>query len=64
MAPIVGDESVHFVVGEDLTIQGDRCSQQELEAVLWWEVLIVENKPLDADAIGSAKLGGSLIDKV
>ena len=64
MAPVIGDKGVHFVVCEDLAKQGDRCSQQELETVMGWEVLIVEHKPFDADVVGSAKLGCGLVDDV
>ena len=47
MAPIIGNKSVHFVVGEDLTVQRDCCSKQELEAVLGREVTIFHAVPLN-----------------
>ena len=64
MAPIIGDVLIHVVVGEDLTIQRNRCGEQELEAVLGGDVTIFHAVPLYTGMVGSGELGSCIVHHV
>jgi len=64
MAPIIRDVGIHFMVGENLTVQRDRCSKQELEMVLRGEVAIFHAVPLDVGTVGGRELSSSTVHHV
>jgi len=64
MALVIGDEFIHAVVGENLSIQRDRCSEQELETVLGRDVAIFHAISLYTGTVSSRKLGSCMVHHV
>ena len=64
MAPIIGDVLIYAVVGEDLAIQRNCCSKQELEVVLGRDVTIFHAVPLYAGMVGGGELRGCMVHHV
>jgi len=49
------------MVGENLTVQRDRCGKQELEAVVGREVTIFHAVPLDMGMVSRGELSGGTV---
>jgi len=64
MAPIIGDILIHAVVGEDLTIQRNCCSKQELEAVLGGNVTIFHVVLLYVGTVGGRELSSCMVHHI
>jgi len=64
MAPIIGDVLIHAVVGENLSVQRDRCGEQELETVLGRDVAVFHAIPLDTGTVSGGELGSCAVHQV
>jgi len=64
MAPVIRDEFIHVVVGENLAIQRDRCGEQELETVLGGDVAIFHAISLNVGTVSGGELGSCTVHHV